>query len=33
MAANLMAIVSELASIKQLDKSKVAEIIRDGLFM
>ncbi len=33
MAANLMAIVNELASIKQLDKSKVAEIIKEGLLV
>ncbi len=33
MAANLMAIVNELAAIKQLDKSKVAEIIKEGLFI
>ncbi len=33
MAANLMAIVNELASLKQLDKSKVAEIIKEGLYV
>ena len=32
MAANIMAILSELANIKQLDKSKLAEIIKESLY-
>jgi len=32
MSANLMASLAELANIKQLDKAKLAEIIKDGLY-
>lgn len=32
MSANLMASLSELAALKQLDKEKLAEIIKDGLY-
>ena len=32
MSANLMSSLSELAALKQLDKEKLAEIIKDGLY-